>query len=53
MDQPLRLILIGSRLREFAHAYTLTEENEKPPPWADKLVARVSAMSAQAKMRGE
>jgi hypothetical protein len=45
--------LIGSQLRAFAHAWSLTEETDKPPAWADKIVARVSAMSAQATLRGE
>jgi len=53
VEQPLRLLLIGSQLRAFARAYAVTEEMDKPPEWADKIVARVSAMSAQARMRGE
>lgn len=53
VEQPMRLLLIGSRLRELANAYALCEQSEKPPQWADRLVARVSAMSAQARMRGE
>jgi hypothetical protein len=53
VDQPLRLLLIGSRMRELATAYALTEGDGKPPKWADTLVARVSAMDAQARMRGE
>ncbi len=53
MEQPLRVLLIGSALRQFADAYALVEQETKPPAWADKLVARVSAMSAQARMRGE
>ena len=53
VEQPLRLLLIGSRLRELATAYALTEGTGKAPQWADRLVARVSAMSAQARMRGE
>lgn len=51
VEQPYRLLIIGSRMREFARAYAVaSDQGTNAPDWARKAVAHVQALSALERM---